>query len=76
MEWTTFQFSVFNLVVHSGYDLGAAALQQPTVTAEKKPETEAIVQCKNEATGGHSATAAKKLVGNTQQVNPELLRYV
>ena len=57
--------------------IGAATLQQSTVTAEKKSETEPIAQCqmmKSEAIGGHS-TAAKKLVGNIQQVNPELLRY-
>ena len=66
------------MVYKADCGVGIAAPHQATIPAEKKPESEAIAQChttvKSEAASGQSA--AKKLVGNTQQVNPELLRYV
>ena len=51
--------------------LGAAALHQSTLCVEKRSDIE---QC--HTTVKSEAVGMKKLVGSTQQVNPELLRYV
>ena len=51
--------------------LGAGALHQSTLCVEKRSDIE---QC--HTTVKSEAVGMKKLVGSTQQVNPELLRYV
>lgn len=74
LEFHAVKYMVISCWCKAHCGLGTAALHQP-ITLDKKPETDPTpAAVKSEATGGQSA--GKKLIGCTQQVNPELLRCV